>query len=459
LKDTAVRLLDVLGQLLEAQTTQRTSAVRGWDRKGPSNFGPLHLSDDAVAMPPAPRASTRRLSRRYLSQAPSESCLDLVDDAAPWPEVSLLQWSACRRPEEPAPAERPRSLSQSSVRTPRSAPRQQDYAKRPSNPSTKCPGSAASQSTQNVSQAPDRCTSRRTSRHTMTPSLLTPSLLTDKADFLTPFSAPQDLDSSMTPGSDQELAVKLSGQVDQTTLEALHRLLPSGTRIRVTQRRPSQEAGSEAKGRARSSPVKGRARSSLAARTSPKDRGEATPHRVWHEGADREERATDLGTGSGAKWGLRFTPVDGVCSPSGPKAAAAEDARCNHSSRSIQPRARLSYSNATPSHSLLFSTVDEDGPTLEETCFGLLEEDEEEVFSDVSDGEMPLPPTSQSWDWPLSRPEKKCRVEMLGRNLLNAQRGAMAREVAHLRRRASMAPNYGGAAWSEEGAARRQTLV
>jgi len=52
----------------------------------------------------------------------------------------------------------------------------------------------------------------------------------------------------------------------------------------------------------------------------------------------------------------------------------------------------------------------------------------------------PLPPSGESWEWPLSRPEKKSRVTMLDKNLLMADCHDLRVELDQLRRR-SMGPD------------------
>mmetsp|Transcript_76421 Transcript_76421/g.224212 ORF Transcript_76421/g.224212 Transcript_76421/m.224212 type:complete len:444 (+) Transcript_76421:73-1404(+) len=52
---------------------------------------------------------------------------------------------------------------------------------------------------------------------------------------------------------------------------------------------------------------------------------------------------------------------------------------------------------------------------------------------DDSEFEVPLPPASASWDWPLSRPEKKERLFMLERNLQMMDRKILLRELVQLR--------------------------
>lgn len=47
----------------------------------------------------------------------------------------------------------------------------------------------------------------------------------------------------------------------------------------------------------------------------------------------------------------------------------------------------------------------------------------------------PLPPSGESWEWPLSRPEKKSRVTMLDKNLLIADCHDLRVELDQLRRR------------------------
>ncbi|CAE8720780.1 unnamed protein product, partial [Polarella glacialis] len=47
---------------------------------------------------------------------------------------------------------------------------------------------------------------------------------------------------------------------------------------------------------------------------------------------------------------------------------------------------------------------------------------------------LPLPPSAESWDWPLSRLEKKSRIVMLDRHMLLADKRELADEVRQLRR-------------------------
>jgi len=47
----------------------------------------------------------------------------------------------------------------------------------------------------------------------------------------------------------------------------------------------------------------------------------------------------------------------------------------------------------------------------------------------------PVPPVGESWDWPLSRPEKKTRLTMLDRYVLMADNRLLEREVRMLRAR------------------------
>jgi len=47
---------------------------------------------------------------------------------------------------------------------------------------------------------------------------------------------------------------------------------------------------------------------------------------------------------------------------------------------------------------------------------------------------FPAPPDSQSWEWPLSRHEKKVRVSMLERQIHAADRSALIKEVKEIRR-------------------------
>lgn len=51
---------------------------------------------------------------------------------------------------------------------------------------------------------------------------------------------------------------------------------------------------------------------------------------------------------------------------------------------------------------------------------------------EVQDEELPLPPTTDSWDWPLSRPEKKSRVNMLDKQILRADCKALEAQVQQL---------------------------
>jgi len=79
---------------------------------------------------------------------------------------------------------------------------------------------------------------------------------------------------------------------------------------------------------------------------------------------------------------------------------------------------------------------DEDAPVIEEEESE--SEDEDAMAPLVSD---PLPPASQCWDWPLSRHEKKARVQMLERRMNAMDHLSLKKECKTLRghlRKASM---------------------
>jgi len=59
-------------------------------------------------------------------------------------------------------------------------------------------------------------------------------------------------------------------------------------------------------------------------------------------------------------------------------------------------------------------------------------EDEVDVQDEVDT--FPAPPDSQSWEWPLSRHEKKVRVQLLERQIHAADRSALVKEVKQVRR-------------------------
>lgn len=60
------------------------------------------------------------------------------------------------------------------------------------------------------------------------------------------------------------------------------------------------------------------------------------------------------------------------------------------------------------------------------------EADEEDDQEDLDT--FPAPPDSQSWEWPLSRHEKKVRVQQLERQIYAADRSALIKEVKDIRR-------------------------
>jgi len=70
---------------------------------------------------------------------------------------------------------------------------------------------------------------------------------------------------------------------------------------------------------------------------------------------------------------------------------------------------------------------DEDEPEIEEDE----EEDDEEASAPLLSD--PVPPHSQCWDWPLSRHEKKARVQMLERRMNAMDRSSLVKECKLLR--------------------------
>jgi len=62
------------------------------------------------------------------------------------------------------------------------------------------------------------------------------------------------------------------------------------------------------------------------------------------------------------------------------------------------------------------------------------EGDEDEVDEQDEVETFPAPPDSQSWEWPLSKQEKKFRVQLLERQIHAADRSALVREVKQVRR-------------------------
>jgi hypothetical protein len=67
----------------------------------------------------------------------------------------------------------------------------------------------------------------------------------------------------------------------------------------------------------------------------------------------------------------------------------------------------------------------------------LTDEEEEE-------GQMPAPPESACWDWPLSRHEKKARVQMLERQMHAADRKCWMQELRGQRKEQSRRNSSGG---------------
>jgi hypothetical protein len=62
-------------------------------------------------------------------------------------------------------------------------------------------------------------------------------------------------------------------------------------------------------------------------------------------------------------------------------------------------------------------------------------EDEADEVDDQDELEtFPAPPDSQSWEWPLSKHEKKVRIQLLERQIHAADRSALVREVKQVRR-------------------------
>lgn len=53
--------------------------------------------------------------------------------------------------------------------------------------------------------------------------------------------------------------------------------------------------------------------------------------------------------------------------------------------------------------------------------------------SSVDQGCLPVPPSGISWDWPLSRHEKKARIVMIDRNVLIADQGALEEKLEMMR--------------------------
>jgi hypothetical protein len=52
---------------------------------------------------------------------------------------------------------------------------------------------------------------------------------------------------------------------------------------------------------------------------------------------------------------------------------------------------------------------------------------------DVDPNSLPRPPCSQSWDWPLTRHEKKARILMIDKNVLLMDRETLQNEIEVLR--------------------------
>eukprot|EP00929_Paragymnodinium_shiwhaense_P016489 TRINITY_DN124886_c0_g1_i1.p1 TRINITY_DN124886_c0_g1~~TRINITY_DN124886_c0_g1_i1.p1 ORF type:complete len:371 (+),score=87.03 TRINITY_DN124886_c0_g1_i1:126-1238(+) len=70
------------------------------------------------------------------------------------------------------------------------------------------------------------------------------------------------------------------------------------------------------------------------------------------------------------------------------------------------------------------------------------EEVDQAIFmspADAAQAQM-MPPTSISWDWPLSRLEKKARILMIDRQVLMLDRRELAQEVRELRRKSMGGP-------------------
>jgi len=74
---------------------------------------------------------------------------------------------------------------------------------------------------------------------------------------------------------------------------------------------------------------------------------------------------------------------------------------------------------------------------------------EDEVDDEGEVDTFPAPPDSQSWEWPLSRQEKKFRVQLLERQINAADRSALVKEVKQVRR-ASLASVRNGCPSDDE---------